>query len=559
MSHLKHFGVGNFKVFKDLTHFDLAPITILTGKNNSGKSSLIKSLLVLRNSNTKNQNTYGGYDFEEWKIDRSELKLGSPNEVFNYEQKSKRIIFELSINNPMIPNGIVSLEYVLDNSEETFYLEAFNIKNENKPIVNFIFEKLELSPNEIEYLEYQKIDFQYFINRIRELIPDKSKATYDFLRQNIGLFRRLGRKNEDILELIESDQVILGINNPIFHNDNDFGSERIEVSNEDLMRIQDKLFELYNKGIIVYHEIKLYSCINSFSVDNVDVANKIREVFNQDDFLIKKYESVCSSRLKNGNLEETIYFEPVLNSFFDYIKTFVRNLFDDLQKEFKNITYLPSIRARNERLYQVSKEGYAIQEIDQKAFEGIDFKNEVIHQFYLDALNDFEIGENIVIKTHQRTATEITIIRNDRAMLLSDLGFGYAQLIPIILNILIMASKCQSWKIKKAGKEILFQRPKILIEEPESNLHPDFQSKLADLFVKASNQFDIQFIIETHSEYFIRRLQYLTAKIDIKPEDISIYYFNNPTSIPNGERQISKIEIRHGLGTYRSVVALCRS
>jgi hypothetical protein len=30
MSHLTHFGVGNFKVFNELTDFELAPLTILT-------------------------------------------------------------------------------------------------------------------------------------------------------------------------------------------------------------------------------------------------------------------------------------------------------------------------------------------------------------------------------------------------------------------------------------------------------------------------------------------------------------------------------------------------
>lgn len=44
-THLKGFGLENFRVFKDYTWFDFAPITILTGPNSSGKSSLIKALL----------------------------------------------------------------------------------------------------------------------------------------------------------------------------------------------------------------------------------------------------------------------------------------------------------------------------------------------------------------------------------------------------------------------------------------------------------------------------------------------------------------------------------
>ncbi len=52
----------------------------------------------------------------------------------------------------------------------------------------------------------------------------------------------------------------------------------------------------------------------------------------------------------------------------------------------------------------------------------------------------------------------------------------------------------------------------VLLEEPESNLHPNLQSKLADFLIDASDRFGIKWVIETHSEYFIRKLQYWTAK-----------------------------------------------
>jgi len=49
-THLKGFGLENFRVFKDYTWFDFAPITILTGPNNSGKSSLLKAFLLLKDN-----------------------------------------------------------------------------------------------------------------------------------------------------------------------------------------------------------------------------------------------------------------------------------------------------------------------------------------------------------------------------------------------------------------------------------------------------------------------------------------------------------------------------
>ena len=82
----------------------------------------------------------------------------------------------------------------------------------------------------------------------------------------------------------------------------------------------------------------------------------------------------------------------------------------------------------------------------------------------------------------------------------------------------------------------------ILIEEPESNLHPNLQSKLADLFVDASKRFRIRFIVETHSEYLVRKMQYLTATGEVLPEGTSIYYFNGNDG--SGLPPVSRIDIQ---------------
>ena len=76
----------------------------------------------------------------------------------------------------------------------------------------------------------------------------------------------------------------------------------------------------------------------------------------------------------------------------------------------------------------------------------------------------------------------------------------------------------------------------MIIEEPENSLHPNFQSKLADLFVDAYEEFKVKFILETHSEYFIRKLQILTKKGAIFPKNTVIYYEN---SLPNTNMKIA--------------------
>ena len=48
MKTIKGIGFENFRVFKSRSEFELAPITILTGANSSGKSTVIKALKLLQ-------------------------------------------------------------------------------------------------------------------------------------------------------------------------------------------------------------------------------------------------------------------------------------------------------------------------------------------------------------------------------------------------------------------------------------------------------------------------------------------------------------------------------
>ena len=76
----------------------------------------------------------------------------------------------------------------------------------------------------------------------------------------------------------------------------------------------------------------------------------------------------------------------------------------------------------------------------------------------------------------------------------------------------------------------------ILIDQPEVHLHPYAQSALADVMIDAiTSQSDlgegfrdrnIQLIIETHSEHFLRRLQRRIAEGRLPRDKVSAYFAN---------------------------------
>jgi len=90
---------------------------------------------------------------------------------------------------------------------------------------------------------------------------------------------------------------------------------------------------------------------------------------------------------------------------------------------------------------------------------------------------------------------------------LPDVGFGISQILPFIVQSL--ASKQQI----------------ISIEQPEVHIHPRLQADLGDLLAYAiKSPRNNQFIIETHSEHLVLRLQKLVRQKKLKPEQVSIVY-----------------------------------
>lgn len=117
------------------------------------------------------------------------------------------------------------------------------------------------------------------------------------------------------------------------------------------------------------------------------------------------------------------------------------------------------------------------------------------------------------------------------------MGFGLSQLFPILLGLPVNTDEKEDMPFTPISRNFT------IIEEPESNLHPNNQSRLADFFTDIKNNFLTDLIIETHSEYLIRKFQFLVADKQIDSNDIVIYYFQDPLKYPNEKEQVKRIVI----------------
>jgi len=228
-----------------------------------------------------------------------------------------------------------------------------------------------------------------------------------------------------------------------------------------------------------------------------------------------------------------------------FFKEFVyKNILDSLFYAFNSFSkchFIDSFRNPAGRLYKMeNKFTDALKEIIAQKILDSDNK---YSRFINEWLKEMKIGQGLEIRMESEGQGIYVYIKNEdigKSILLVDVGYGVSQILPLLLKIVLIAyAEFEKWGFLKQKVRV-----KLFVEEPESHLHPALQSKLADMFVDAAKKFNIQFIIETHSEYLIRKLQYLTAKGDIDPEFTQLYYFNNPDKIPHGEEQVKKINIQ---------------
>ena len=146
---------------------------------------------------------------------------------------------------------------------------------------------------------------------------------------------------------------------------------------------------------------------------------------------------------------------------------------------------------------------------------------------------------------------------NDKkGSLLAEQGYGITQLLVILLRIELAIMDQHLGEIVfeddlYMGKDTVSHRHEgewkdttIAIEEPEVHLHPKMQSMLAEIFVDAYTNYNVHFIIETHSEYIIRKIQLLVANKEVKNSDISLLYVYDEKNKPGYEPQVKKIGIR---------------
>lgn len=248
--------------------------------------------------------------------------------------------------------------------------------------------------------------------------------------------------------------------------------------------------------------------------------------YNERDILLMCAEAVCLEALVSSTDLCNAQFVEINRSNAQRIYTFGNQgttFNDTLEKYIEKEEKIPFLYGEKKGLIITEKNKYKKGTFLKKWLKKLVDYDDVIFDLAIE-------GVGVCVYLKKKINGKMRLIS------LADVGYGTTPLISMLIRIELMI--CQ--QIQEQTRGVLF------IEEPESNLHPNLQAQLSEMFADATKHYPVKFVLETHSEYIVRKLQSLVASKKISSDDVALYYLSNPDAKKRaeGEPQIKRIKIK---------------
>ena len=120
-------------------------------------------------------------------------------------------------------------------------------------------------------------------------------------------------------------------------------------------------------------------------------------------------------------------------------------------------------------------------------------------------IHDFRVVE--IAPGSNRWQAKVQVSKGGTEALLTDVGFGVSQVIPVITLL-----------------QYVPEGSTVILEQPEIHLHPLAQASLADVIVETALQRNLQVILESHSEHLLLRLQRRVAEQRMPADKLKLYF-----------------------------------
>jgi AAA15 family ATPase/GTPase len=607
MLNIKGLYLDNFRIFSETSHIRLAPVTILTGPNNSGKSTIAGSLAMMKDLDT------GSFPYR-LRFDSGKNPYNSFGTIRNYRNAGRRSTLGYDIYNILLGEVVnVSLTFEKDNEFDAV-VRNIRFKNSTETLFDFKFEKERI---------VAEVNMGYMLSKLRQVKSGRSR--YAELERNFRNIRSESGsyKNGVTEKRIEKDEASI----KIFHVDNDLKRKNLLS----FLKGQEITTEEYERLHYFFGRRRNMPPKGSQEEEYLEGAHRVISEFDENEILlnsnlVKKIAGVPSAKLKESDLRNMIktFFPDLYDCLlllnnpdqFSKVTDLLRQKsYSEWEKEFIDDEITTSQRITSletqKRLSRITEQHIQILFGESNLFMALtdlassrqgflkvfdeyrnlkalsDFCGLVVDKTMHDLKSDIDKSVSIPVVSHNH---EAAVGFNDplyhlakkhvssrkkggflaswlkKFNLCDDLffetpvkGLGYfpglkkkreqiplsgessgaRRLIMMLLEISGSSNKCE---LHDYNGESANYPGSVMLEEPEARLHPAWQSKLADMFVDAREEFGYHFLIETYSEYLIRKLQFLVSAGQIDRNDVVIYYFDSG-NCEGGDQKIREISI----------------
>lgn len=474
---MKSITLENFKLFGKPTQFDLSPVTILTGKNSSGKSSFIKALLFLDDFHSKGMmivNEFNGPLTDKHKI-------RSFNELKSWNREDELVTLKYKTDTHFIRYSFTNC-----NGNAGYSLNSFTCHLNTKGFKGF--------------------EGKYGTGVGPHVVVGIDDEAYSIIVDPIFLIIHSSGESFSKLQDLNSLQEIMDSKRSV---------------NAESPELED--YEKQKKEILNYFD-KLFTIVENTEHINIERPwiGDLGSSFNCSisDLLTLEFDRYLNSKRNGQTLDlSDFHFRPARK--IDY-------------GNFK-IDYTGPDRVGTNRVFVLNDNTFQMSDVLNRYRIQIQslVERPTGHSNFLEEWpKQFGIGDRIKINYFEDQVATVKVLKGDQEFDLSDLGFGVSQIAFYLIKLQVIYNDIfeRDWMMGVNDKPFGFRYDSsdiLIIEEPETNLHPDLQSKLADLFFEVSLHHNWPLmIIETHSEYLIRRTQVLVKEIGLQNNPFKVYYFD---------------------------------
>lgn len=508
------FGLNNIRRIKETGLLQIKPITILVGRNSSGKSSFLRSIPLLKQSIMTKTNGPILW-FGEW------VDFGTFKE--SVKKNESEITFSFSFDDIKIKRDYFLQPLWTSFFEQRHLFDVFGI--------NVPSDKIEGVDIHISIKNEDEITY---INHIK-LFNKESKSNFDAYISSDGRIDRLNINDSDVSSMLGDWNFSVEQNNifpkiKLTPKKNAFDPEKI--SKEEMERkikknpIQDSIEKIFRN---YFNSGSSKDSIEKFSkrimlLNNLDISN-IEDVF--DEMTPKKIWKKIQIDFFNENARNQEELNKlILLSIFPRL---VNSCAENLNSIFESVLYIGPARSKSNRYYRY--QDLSVSEIDPNGDNFPMFLNS-LSPSQLKSFSEWVrklFGYGISLKKESGHIA-INLIYGDNKINIVDTGYGVSQLLPVLGQVWWANNKPrENTNIKKSEVENF----RILaIEQPELHLHPAHQALLADSFAGAVNSFKssdgriTKYVIETHSEAFINRIGEMISEKKLSFDDVSVLVFD---------------------------------